>query len=297
MSALVNHTDKYLIEKYLSGRGIGSLMIFSTIAGIPFAVLIALVTPELFTLSIAHILLIILNGFLVGLALIPYLYALESSEASIVAPLFQLSSIFALILGFTVLGETLELRQIVGGCIILLSAVGLTLKLPEKTEMKKVKLHIKPFVLMLTSSFIFALNLTIFKVVAIESSFLVTSFWEAVGLSLLSITLVISIATYRKEFIRVLKTNRRTMIGVNIFNELINYVGRFALNYAALLASIGMVSFVVEGIQPVFVLVTGIVLTLFFPRLAREDISTKALAQKISFIGGIIIGTYFISKP
>lgn len=297
MSALVNHADKYLIEKYLSGRGIGSLMIFSTIAGVPFAILIALTTPELFTLSITHTLLIILNGFLVGLALIPYLYALESSEASIVAPLFQLSSIFALILGFTVLGETLALKQIVGGGIILFSAIGLTLELPEKTKMKRAKLHIRPFALMLVSSFIFALNLTIFKLVAIESSFLITSFWEAVGLSLLSIVLAVAIPSYRMESVRVLKTNRGTIIGVNIVNELINYIGRFALNYAALIASIGMVSFVVEGIQPVFVLVTGVLLTVFFPKFIKEDISTHALAQKILFIGGIILGTYFISKP
>lgn len=297
MSAFVNHADKYLIEKYLSGRGIGSLMIFSTIAGMPFALLIALITPGLFTLAPAHILLIMLNGFLVGLALIPYLYALESAEASIVAPLFQLSSIFALILGFIVLGEQLELKQIVGGLIILVSAVGLTFELPEWSHKKKIKLHSKPFFLMLISSFIFALNLTIFKLVAIESSFLVTSFWEAIGLSVLSITLAVFVPTYREEFVRVLKFNRGSIIGVNVFNEIINYLGRFALNYAALIASIGMVSFVVEGIQPVFVLLTGVLLTTFFPKIVKENVSREVLVQKILFIGGIVLGTYFVSNP
>ncbi len=295
MSALVNHADKYLIEKYLSGRGIGSLMIFSTIAGIPFALVIALTTPGLFSLAIQHILLITLNGILVGLALIPYLYALESSEASMVAPLFQLSSVFALLLGFFVLGETLNLKQIVGGLIILISAVGLSFELQTWKQSKKMKLRTRPFLLMLISSFVFALNLTIFKVVAIESSFLITGFWEAIGLSLLSVVLIYTVPTYREEFMRVLRSNKSVVIGVNVFNEIINYIGRFALNYAALLTSIGMVSFVVEGMQPVFVLITGVVLTLLFPKLVSENITKEALMQKIIFIGGIVIGTYFIS--
>jgi hypothetical protein len=46
--------------------------------------------------------------------------------------------------------------------------------------------------------------------------------------------------------------------------------------------------------QPVFVLVIGVILTLFFPKISIESLSKKHLAQKIVAISLIMIGTYFV---
>ena len=66
-------------------------------------------------------------------------------------------------------------------------------------------------------------------------------------------------------------------------------------NYAALLVPIGIVSFAVEGLQPVMTLMVGIGLTVFLPNVVKENIEKKYLAKKLAGILIIIVGTTIMS--
>ena len=58
-----------------------------------------------------------------------YLQALQSEEASVVAPFFQASPLFGYVLAYLVLGETLSARQMAGGAMIVIGALLVSIRL------------------------------------------------------------------------------------------------------------------------------------------------------------------------
>lgn len=290
LNAAVNYIDKYLIEKVVEGRGVGSLIIFSALMGLPVAFLILLFGPNVFDISTKNALLIMFNGTLYVAWVLPYLYALEKDEASVVAPLFQLSSVLALVLGYFVLGEILSTTQLVGCFLILIGALGLT---TEKSS-AGFKLKLSPLFLIGISCFFIALSGIIFKYVALEESFWTTSFWENIGIFLSSLVLFL-VPSYRRQFLNVVRTNGPKIVALNTANESIVIIGKITLNYATLLAPVSVVYFVAEGFQPFFVLVYGIFLSIFFPKLTNENIQSSVIFRKLLAIVIMFVGTYLLS--
>lgn len=290
--SITNHFDKYLLSKYFKGGGVGALMVFSSIIGLLLLPFIVLVHPEVVSSFDPKYLLISLNGFLYILAVLPYFYALQRDEASICVPLFQMVPIFSFFLSYLVLGETLTMLQAVGGLIIILGAVLISLDL---TVHRKVKFKKEVFFFMALSSLLFALNFLFFKFFAIEAHFWVTSFWEYLGFAVFAGLLLVFVKPYREEFIKVMKTNKVSVLTINGINEVVNIIAKASFNFASLLAPVTLV-WIVNGLQPFFVFIYGIFLTLLFPKISQEDITKKGLMQKILAIFIMFIGTYLINK-
>ena len=282
--ALSNHIDKYLLNKYFKDGGAGALVIFSALIGVPLLPIIYLLDNTVFSVTPLLASLVAINGSLFVIGLIPYMHALDEDETSIVTPLYQTIPIFGYVLAFFFLGETLTTIQIVASLLIISGAILLSLDLDKKFKLKK-----KVFWLMMLSAFLIALNSFFFKFIAIKESFLLTSFWEYIGFPILSIILLVFVKNYRAQFFNVLKVNTTGVLTINIFNEIINIVAKIIINFTTLLAPLALV-WVVNGIQPLFVLVMGIIITLFFPRLGKESLHKKHLIQKIISILIMIIG-------
>ena len=68
--------------------------------------------------GLGSIALIIMSGILYMAAILLYLQALRTEEASVVAPFFQAGPLFGYVLAYLVLGETLTPRQMAGGLLI-----------------------------------------------------------------------------------------------------------------------------------------------------------------------------------
>ena len=81
--------------------------------------LIALYEPALASPGIGSIALIVVAGILYMGAMLLYLRALQSEEASVVAPFFQSAPLFGYVLAYLVLGETLSAQQMAGGVMII----------------------------------------------------------------------------------------------------------------------------------------------------------------------------------
>ncbi|MFA5776695.1 MAG: EamA family transporter, partial [Patescibacteria group bacterium] len=231
-----------------------------------------------------------LNGTFYVAWVLPYLYALKKDEASVVAPLFQLSSVMAFALGFFILGEGINSIQFLGCLLILLGAVGLSLE----RNLKGFKVKYGVLFLIGISCFFIALSGVIFKFIALEESFWVTSFWESLGIFLSSLVLLM-VKSYRQQFLSVLRRNRGKVVALNVANETIVIVGKITLNYATLLAPIAVVYFVSEGFQPFFVLAYGVLLSIFFPKFVSEGIESRKVIQKLVAICVMFAGTYLIS--
>ena len=109
-------------------------------------------------------------------------------------------------------------------------------------------------------------------------------------LALVGMGIFIFIRSYRENFISALKNNSKNILSLNVLNESIYIAGNVSVAYAYLLAPVGLV-LLTQSFQPVFILIIGVILTVFFPGIIVEKIEAKHIWQKIIAIGITGIGT------
>jgi uncharacterized membrane protein len=289
--AVTNHTDKYILSRYFHGGGVGSLIIFSGLFSILTLPIIYLIDPAALAVNFLSALILVASGSLTVVSILCYLYALEADDASVVIPFYQTIPVFTFILGFLLLGELLDVRQIFGSILVLVGAVILSFNLEGETW----RFRGRVVALMLTASALYAINGVIFKFFALELGFWPSIFWDFVGKVLLGIFFLVGIKSYRAQFFDTIRRNRLAVFSLNSLSETLTIVADAVAGYATLLAPIALVSVVLSGFQPVFVFALGIILTLFLPRLAAESLGRRHLIQRLVAIVLIIAGTYFFS--
>lgn len=284
--AISNHTDKYLISKYISGTGVGALIIFSALFGVFALPIILVINPLVLGVSLWQGIVLVVIGILVVFSVLCYLYALNLDEATFVVPFYQTIPIFGFILAYFILGETLTKMQVLASLAILIGALILSF------EVQYQKIHFKKRVvmLMLLASLFYAISDVLFKLVAIERGFWISTFWTLVGKILIGVIFLIFASSYRKQFLILLKTAKAKILGLNSMNETLTVVADSVAQYATLLAPVALV-LMVNSFQPLFVFIIGLGLTLFFPHISQEKIQKKYLVQKVVAILIIFIGS------
>lgn len=287
--AVTNFIDKFLVSNHFKKKQ-GALMIYSSLIGLPIFVLIALFNPSVLKIDLVHATLIVLNSFLYILYLFPYFKALSKADTSSVAPLFESIPVFTYFLALFFLNEHLSFIQVSGSLLILFGCIGISMKL------KKNSFHLRKDVLwlMLFSSFIVSLNWFFFKFFALEFDFWKTSFWQYLGFTIFGLLLFSFKKSYRADFIYSFKKNKFKIISLNALNEALNIGAVIIFSYATLLAPLALAS-VLNSFQSVFSLVIGIILSKFFPRIIKEDISKRVIIQKLLLFILIIAGVYLIN--
>jgi drug/metabolite transporter (DMT)-like permease len=146
---------------------------------------------------------------------------------------------------------------------------------------------------MVAMATLMALSGVLFKFVAVGNNFWISNFWESVGFALVGIGIFIFRRENRKEFFNSIKMHKSKITLSVLLSEFFTLGGNISLNYAFLLAPIALVR-VVEGYQPVFVLVLGIIITKMFPKILEEKMNWRNLVPKIVAITIICIGSYFV---
>lgn len=288
--AISNFIDKYLLLKYFKGDGLGAFLIFSSLIGTFLLPFIYLFDTSVLQIPLFSGFLIVMTGIIYVMAMFPYIHAINSDEASIIAPLFQLIPVFNYFLAYYFLNEKLSSTQMLASTLIIFGAILISLDINQK--MPKIKVRVLG--LMVLSSFLYAVTTLIFKFVAIEEKFWRTTFWEFVGLTIAAMVLF-CIKQYRMQFFKIIKENKITFIGLNLINELITIAGRMIMGFASLLAPLALV-WVVNGFQPLFVFIIGLILTIFLPHLGEESLRKRHLAQKFIAIAIMFIGAYLLNK-
>ncbi len=288
--AFTNFIDKYLIEKYFSKK-IGILVIFSGIIGFFVAPIFLFLNPNVLSLDLFSIIIIILNSFLLIFYLFPYFRVLEKNDASTVVPLFQLIPLISIFLGYLFFGEVLTIIQIFVGIIMIISSVGISLDFS-----KKLILGFDTFVLMFLSSFLVALNSVIFKFFSIDAGFFAVAFWQYIGFSIIALIFLVFVKKYRLDFIWVIKKSGKRIVSINAINEVINIFAQIIFYSTFVLAPIGLI-WLFNGFQPFFVLIIGLLLTILFPKIIKENVLKKVLYKKLFFIillfiGGILLYSF-----
>jgi len=289
--AITNHIDKYLLSKYLKQLGFGSLILFSSIIGTILLPIVWLIDPHVFQIQPLHAFIIIISGIIYSIAWIPYIYALNQTEASRIAPFFATIPIFTYILGYFFLKEVLSPVQILAAILIIGSAVSLSM---EKSE-NKVKIKKGVIALMMLSAALMATNSFLFKFIAIQESFWLTTFWEYIGLTIFAILILIFVPKYRHDFTSCLKYNPVWILSINGINEILNIGAKMILAYATLSIPL-TVAWLAGNTSSFFVFIFGIIITVFFPKFNQENITKKIILHKSIAIIVLFIGSYLLNK-
>ena len=288
--AIANHLDKYIISRWFKESPVGVFIIFSSLFAIVVLPVLLIYNPHLITaISISKSLILVVNGVLLAGAIMFYLYALETEEASFVIPFFQLIPIFGLFIGYFILGEKLTSQQL--WAVLLIVFGSLLLSLEFQTGHTRIKYRL--ILLMLGSSFLYALNSVLFKHFTLNHGFSSSLFWNMVGMVVFGIIILIVKQNYRHEFIHLLKTHHYKIISLNVITEILSLAGEVALLFAVLFAPVALVQSI-GGLQPLFVFIIGIIITVFFPRFGKESLLYHHLTQKILSIIVILSGLYIL---
>jgi drug/metabolite transporter (DMT)-like permease len=279
--AISTHIDKFLVDKYFRHSDTAVLMVFTALLGILALPAIWFFEPKVLSLPWLATGVMTVSGVLYMGAMLFYLRAIQTYEASVVAPLFQANILFTFVLGLVFLHELPRWQQLIGAALIIAGAVGLSLDKRLSLSGFKPKLVF----LMLGATFVLALSSVVFKFFAVNDEFWSTTFWTFVGEGLFG-AVILARPQYRHQFALLLRKNPRAVMGVNAANELINLGGGLGVRYASLLAPVALVS-AISATSTFFVFLFGTLLTLFFPRIGREELSARNLYQKAA--GGLLI--------
>src|ERR1700742_4437886 len=279
--AISTHIDKYLVDRYFRHTDTAVLMVFTALVGLALLPVIWVFDPTVLKPSLTAMLVMAASGILFMGAMLFYLRAIQTEEASVVAPLFQANTLFTFLLGYLFLHELPHWPQLMGAALVVGGALGLSLDKDLHFGRFKPRL----IVLMVSATFVLALSSVVFKFFAVHDEFWSTTFWTFVGEGLFGAA-ILAVPDYRRQFVRLFRQNPGAVMGVNAANELINLGGGLGVRYASLLAPVALVS-AISATSTFFVFLFGILLTLFFPRYGREELSARNVFQKA--VGGVLI--------
>jgi uncharacterized membrane protein len=268
------HIDKYLVEKYFKNSETAVLMVFTAIVGVAALPVIWIFDPTVLRLSLADAGIVALSGAMYMGAMLFYLRAMQTEEASVIAPLFQFSPVFTLLLGYILLDEVLSWAQLGGIALILAGA--LAVSTDGRNFLRQFRLRL--LLLMAAATGILALSTVLFKLFAVQTGFWSTTFWMFVGEAVFGAGILCVPSAFR-EFVTLFRRSPGPVVGINAANELINLGGGLAVRFASLLAPVALVS-AMTSTTTLFVFLFGVLLTEFFPKIGREDLSWRNLAQK-----------------
>ena len=290
--AASNLIDKHLLESVFKERSTASFYLFSGLAGVVIVATTFLGDSSVLYIPLKYVV-ILLGGSVLGSGMLYcYLRAIRLGEASVVTILFQLIPVFSLGLGYLAFHEVLGISQLAGSAVIIVGAMLLSFEL---SETKIVRLKGKIIGWMLLACLLGALSALAFKWVGIHNGFRAAVFWDYAGIVLIAATVFTVAPLPRREFLETLLRSRKAVLGLLFFNEAITVTGSLCMSFATLMVPLALAQ-VVNGFQPVFVLLFGIIVALVAPRLNYEKLAWHQVGQKTAAVAGILLGTYLLGR-
>jgi len=282
--SFTNFVDKFLLEKKVKDP-----IAISTLAGLASGILgiiFGLFSGFKF-LGLSQTAVLIFAGVLLIFYLIPYFEAMKIEDTSRVVPLFQFIPVFTLILSSIILKENLTLKQIIGLFSVVFAGILLS---AQKLEGKIFKPR-KALWFMLLASLMYGSVGILFRFVVREANFWNTLTYEYIGTGLGALLLLL-IPKVRHN-LQGQKEQIKSSFGIITGNNCLAIVAQISESYAVSLAAVPLVN-LIGSVQPLLVLVEGLVLSIWFPKIIKEDIRKSIVAQKLVSIIIIFFGLYLV---
>lgn len=282
---LTTFIDKFLVDRKIKFPIVITVMNGFMMAGVGAILgILGFFQP----IPITHMLLIFLAGILMDLYLWPYYKALQRDDASTIMPLYQFIPVFVLFMSAIFLHETVSMRQMIGFLLIILGGFVISV---ERGNSKIFKPRRALWYMML-SSFLYSCVLVLFRFVTVSYGFWTTLAYEFVGMGIGSCLLLL-LPQVRSAFSHEKKV-LRSSLGIILTNNMFGLLAQMSEAYALSIAAAPLVSIVIS-VQPLMVLVLGVVLSVVIPHIIKEDIRRRVVGVKLLMIVLMIIGMYFIN--
>ncbi len=283
---VTNHIDKYMLSNIEdSESNVKTLLVFSTlIAGLVISPIWLFTSKFQINISPLPLVVIFLAAILYILGTYFFFKALEKNDASIVVVMSQLIPVFSYILALIFFQETLEIKEIVGALIIISSAIIISLDFNKASKRNK----FTALLFMAASSLFYSLYFICFDFATRNAEYNAVAFWYQIGLFLIGICLI-SIKSFRYEFLNMIKNKGKLFVSLNITNEVLNLMANLLTNFAVLTIPLALAN-TLMGFQGIFCFIIGVVGTLLFPKIIKEDLDRKSVIQKVFCIILAIVG-------
>lgn len=285
INAIVNFVDKYLVSNRV--RNYRALILYSTsvnfaigaaawaIAGFP------IVGPAAAFYALA-------SGFVLAVSTFLYFYMASKEEMSSVILMFQLVPVFVLVMAYFFLNEQLTAIQGAGFALILFAALMLSFNRPLRAILSW-RLIVAAF---FADLFLAGSAILINKAID-SSSFFTILGYQGFGMGIAAIFFYSFFPNIRAAFWENYAARDIKAYGLIIMNEGLTVTYEWIAFFAYSIGPAALVS-VAGGAQAFFGIVIGIILTLLFPNIVKEDISKENLLPKIIAAFILIIGLYLV---
>lgn len=291
MWGITNHIDKYLLSKVVKNNDWRGLLIFSSfVAGLIFIPVYLIFTGGNVWIGASEFWVIFGSTAAVVLATIFYYLALAKNDTSSVAVMLQMIPAFSCVLGWVVFGESMSGWQILGGAVVTIAAVGITYE-PMQKKFSKSLLVALGF--MAVSCLCYSGFHVLFKMATVTADFNLVNLWHNIFLCAIGLGFLAE-RGWRKAFINLIKLNGKKAFALNLANEVLYSVGNILEHFAILVLPMGMVALTTNALQPILVLVMGILLTKLVPKIEREKMGRKEIVWKVACIVMSGIGIWMI---
>lgn len=278
---IVNIIHKYILSKWVRDPVV-PVMILGVIGLI--ASFLVYTFQGFSFLSYLNISLAFASGILYILAMVFYFKAVKIEEISRVVPLFYFTPLFILLLATIFLDEIFTPMKYLGIFLLIIGAILVSSKGLTNIQFGKA------FWFMVLASLSLAINQVITKYLL---NF--TDFWTIFSYTRIGAIFAL-IPIFYLNFHKLLSTVKRhgkKVVGVISANESLNMTGVLLITIAA---SVGYVTLVnaLASVQPFFVLLFAVILSMFYPKILKEEIGRSTIILKLVAIIMMFAGAMLI---
>jgi drug/metabolite transporter (DMT)-like permease len=288
--------NNYLVDTYLNKNKEmpAALVVFAPVGlMIPITFLVISNGVEVFfQVNMYEAAGLMLAGVIGAMSWVPYFKAFREKEPTNITILMQFFPVFALIFGFMLLGQSISTVQIGAFCLIIGAA--LLLAVGVRTKRKRA-LEIRATALVVTMTFLWALSGAIYVLVARNNASVENTYiWFLVGMVLALILLILCKAGWRKTARSFLRTKKLRKLSIVGSYWVVYTVAEFAFRAALLAMPIAVASVVSSVSQLIITFILGLVLTLFLPKVGREELTFRTITLHLVAIVMVTTGVILI---
>ena len=285
--ALTNLLDQIVIRKYYPDQAILILTINGLIQLIPF-LLFAVLFPNIFSVPIGYILIIIATSLVNTLGFITYYKALELDEASNTVPVLQLQPILIFIGAYFLFGETITIAQGIGAALIIGAAISLLIDFETKKQ------NLKALSLIGFCALVLSLTTIIDRYLLKNLDWTEVFAWAALGYVIFSFIIFSTRPALFRQVIARLKQPRQNGFQFIIAVEMMATIATALFLFSLATASAAGLAQTLLGFMPFFALALGYAGYKLIPDFVKKPKTGFHLG--FHFLGLIImlVGLYFI---
>ena len=285
----------FVIDKLILSKTVLRPIVYASSVGLFEIFALVLFVFDFSLLSLKQIIIAFSAGALNIFALVFFYKSIEAGEVSRVVPIVGGAvPLGTLILSYFILVERLAVYQLFAFFLLVIGGVIMVWprKIKERGDTIKTPLYQRLPIALVAAAFFsgaFVLATYIYN----EQSFINGFVWIRMGGFIAGLALLFWPGN-RQRIVEAGRKIRIKAVSLFVSSKLLAGLAFILLNYAFYLGSVSLVN-ALQGIQYVFLLVIGIILSKKFPQILREQISQEILARKIAAILLIGLGVGLLS--